>query len=157
MTDNQASQPVFNVRRVFLKDASFESPMGFLAFRQEWDPTFTQNINTRIEPVEDNLFECTLTITLTAQLGKEEEARTAFIIEVQQSGLFVSRNLEKKQEHFLLHTMAPNLLFPYLREVVDNLALKGGFPAPNIPPINFEAVFKQAQEQKQQANEASKH
>ena len=42
------------------------------------------------------------------------------------------------------------MLFPYLREAVDALVVKGGFPALALQPVNFEALYRQAQQQAEQ-------
>jgi preprotein translocase subunit SecB len=44
----------------------------------------------------------------------------------------------------LLATVAPTILFPYAREAIDNLVVKGGFPPLMIAPVNFDALFRQA-------------
>ncbi|MDX1735222.1 MAG: protein-export chaperone SecB, partial [Halioglobus sp.] len=47
----------------------------------------------------------------------------------------------------VLATAAPNILFPYARETIDNLCVKGGFPAVMLAPVNFDALYMQAQQQ----------
>ena len=51
--------------------------------------------------------------------------------------------------------MAPSLLFPYLRETIDSLAVKGGFPPISLQPINFEALYRQAAQQAAQQQQGS--
>ena len=55
--------------------------------------------------------------------------------------------------------MCPNILFPYLRENVDSLVIKGGFPALMLAPINFDALYQQRvkEAQAQQAGEQPTH
>ncbi|MBU4046350.1 MAG: protein-export chaperone SecB, partial [Gammaproteobacteria bacterium] len=48
----------------------------------------------------------------------------------------------------ILAVMCPNILYPYLREVVSDVAVRGGFAPVLLNPINFEAIYQQ---QKQQA------
>ncbi|MBQ0781716.1 MAG: protein-export chaperone SecB, partial [Thalassolituus oleivorans] len=56
----------------------------------------------------------------------------------------------------MLGAMCPNILFPYLRESIDNLVVKGGFPALMLAPINFEALYqKRVQEAQAAAAEQS--
>jgi preprotein translocase subunit SecB len=81
-----------------------------------------------------------LTLTITAKL----EEQTAFLVEVQQAGIFFVAGIEGDALRQLLSTVAPTILFPYAREAVDNLAVKGGFPALMIAPVNFDALFRQA-------------
>jgi preprotein translocase subunit SecB len=41
----------------------------------------------------------------------------------------------------------PSILFPYGREAVDALVVKGSFPALMLAPVNFDAVYMQAKRQ----------
>jgi len=42
-----------------------------------------------------------------------------------------------------LGSYAPSVLFPFIREVVSDLAVKGGFPQMLLDPINFDALYAQ--------------
>ena len=55
----------------------------------------------------------------------------------------------------LLGAFCPNTLFPYAREAISNLVNRGTFPALNLAPVNFDAVF-QAYVQKRAAEEQGK-
>jgi len=44
----------------------------------------------------------------------------------------------------ILGVTCPTTLFPYVRESIDSLVVKGGFPPLNIAPVNFEAVYAEA-------------
>ena len=143
MADNEQVQPQFAVQRVYVKDASFESPMGVEVFAKQWQPKVNVELNTKSSKVADDTFEAVLTVTVTAKL--EEEA--ALLIEVQQAGLFLIKGLDGDNLRQALGIMAPNLLFPYIREAIDNLAIKGGFPPISLQPVNFEALYRQASQQ----------
>jgi preprotein translocase subunit SecB len=41
------------------------------------------------------------------------------------------------------------VLFPYAREVVSDLIIKGGFPNFLLPLVNFDALFMQASQSPQ--------
>ena len=43
-----------------------------------------------------------------------------------------------------LASFCPNVLFPYAREAVDNIVVKGSFPALMLAPVNFDAIYAQA-------------
>lgn len=147
----QAPEQQFALQRLYTKDISFEAPMGVEAFRKQWKPQVNQDLNTKTNKVEDNLYEVILTITVTVKLEDE----TAFLVEVQQAGLFLVKGLEGQQLAQVLNTMCPNILFPYAREAIDNLVTKGSFPALMLPPINFDALYAQAMAQaKQNAEQA---
>lgn len=149
MNDAVQKSPQLILQKIYLKDASFESPMGIKAFRQEWKPKITQQLHARHHKIEENLYEVILITTLTAQLGEADKAETAFLVEVQQAGLFKLTTTNPNHEQQLLNAACPAILFPYLREAIDNLLVKAGFPAANLPPINFDALYQQTLQQKQ--------
>ncbi len=151
MAENEAVQQQFGIQKIYVKDASFEAPMGAAVFSKPWQPKINVDMNTKNNKVNDENFEVILTITVTATI----EEQTALLIEVQQAGLFLAKGIEGEALRQALGIMAPNLLFPYIREAIDNLAIKGGFPAISLQPINFEALYRQAAQQQaaQQAEE----
>ena len=140
---DEQPQQQFGVQRIYVKDASFESPMGVEVFGKPWQPKVNVDMNTKSNKVGDENYEVVLTITVTANLEEE----SALLIEVQQAGLFLVKGLEQEALRQALGIMAPSLLFPYVRETIDGLAVKGGFPPISLQPINFEALFRQAQQQ----------
>jgi len=140
----------FAMQRIYLKDLSFEAPMGVEAFRKTWKPQVSQELNTKTSKAGDDLYEVVLTLTITVKLEDE----TAFLIEVHQAGLFAIKGIEGQQLTQVLNSTCPNILFPYARETVDNTLTKGSFPALMLPPINFDALFAQAVTQAKQKAEA---
>ena len=60
-----------------------------------------------------------------------------------QAGLFALINIPEEQVRPMLGAMCPNILFPYWRESLDSLVIKGGFPALMLAPINFDALYQQ--------------
>ena len=133
------------LERIYLKDASFESPAAPAVFKETWQPEISLEINTRSNKVGDEHFEVVLTVTAKA----ETDGKTAFIIEIQQAALFLIRGLEQAALHRTLGTLCPATLFPYVREAVDSFAVRGGFPALNLAPMNFEAAYEEALKQSQ--------
>ena len=140
MADEEVQQQ-FAMQRIYTKDISFESPSTPDIFRKQWQPKVNVDLNTKSSRVdEEGNHEVVLTLTITAKL--EEQA--AFLVEVQQAGIFFVAGIEDDALRQLLSTVAPTILFPYAREAVDNLVVKGGFPALMIAPVNFDALFRQA-------------
>jgi len=86
-----------------------------------------------------------LSITITAKIEEE----TAFLIEVHQAGIFFIKGFEGEDLRRVLGTAAPNVLFPYVRETIDTVCVKGAFPAIMLAPVNFEVVYQQALAQAQ--------
>ncbi|MEM8767043.1 MAG: protein-export chaperone SecB [Pseudomonadota bacterium] len=143
----QNNQGQVRLERMYLKDASFESPNTPSVFQNEWKPEIDLQINTRSEQVVPGFFEVVITVTVTAKLGE----KTGFIAEVQYAGLFRMEGLPDAVVHRTLGTFCPNTLFPYVREVVDSLVVRGGFPPLHLVPINFEMAYEEAMRQAQGA------
>lgn len=130
----------FTVKRVYLKDLSFETPQGVATFNRQWKPQVNQDVSTKTGKLDDDHFEVVLTVTVTVK----DEENTIYLVEVQQAGIFLVKGLEGVQLAHVLNSLCPNILFPYAREVVDNVVTKGSFPALMLPPLNFDALFQQA-------------
>lgn len=148
MSEDNAAQPEqqFALQRIYIKDSSFEAPLGAQAFTKQWRPQVHVDLNTQSSVVVDDTHEVLLTITVTAKLDDE----SAFLVEVQQAGLFLVKGLEGENLRRVLAIMCPTILFPYARETIDSLVLKGSFPPLMLQPVNFEALYVQALQQAQQ-------
>ncbi|HEY5645342.1 MAG TPA: protein-export chaperone SecB [Pseudomonadales bacterium] len=155
MSENSGEAPAtggsgqVRLERMYLKDASFESPNAPAVFQQAWQPEFELSINTRSEQKSSGLYEVVITTTVSAS----QQGKTAFIVEVQQAGLFRMEGLPDAAVHRALGSFCPNILFPYVRETVDSLAVRGGFPPVQLVPVNFEMAYEEAM---RQARESAK-
>ncbi|MCZ2723635.1 protein-export chaperone SecB [Marinomonas sp. 15G1-11] len=146
----EAAAPQLALQRIFLKDISFESPRSPMVFQEEWKPEIGLELNTKSRQVGDALYEVVLEITVTVKNASE----TAFLIQVQQGGLFNISGLDERQLHHALGAFCPGTIFPYARENIDALCVKGSFPALMLAPINFDALYLESlQNQQAQATE----
>ncbi|QEY17715.1 protein-export chaperone SecB [Cellvibrio sp. KY-GH-1] len=135
-----AQGPIFAIQRIYLKDISFETPMGPEAFTKAYKPNIQQDLNIQANQIEEGLFEVVLLLTITARI----EDRAVFLVEVKQAGLFAIANIEGAAVTQLINTACPQILFPYAREAIDSILGRGSFPPLMLAPINFDAVFVQA-------------
>lgn len=148
--EQQSAERQFSVQRVYVKDVSFESPNAPEVFRGEWKPKHELNLNTKINPLEEGVYEVVLSVTVSASVAD----KTAFIVEVHQAGIFTARAFEDADLGPLLGAYCPSLLFPYAREVVTDLVVKGSFPQVVLQHVNFDALFAQHQEQAREQAQA---
>ncbi|OIR19381.1 protein-export protein SecB [mine drainage metagenome] len=147
------TQPVFNIEKLYVKDLSLEVPGAPEIFLERENPQIDLQLHTQAAAIQDGVFDVTVTVTVTAKLA--EKNKVLFLIEAKQAGIFQIRNLPAEDMETVLAVACPNILYPYLREVVSDVAVRGGFAPVLLNPINFEALFQQ---QKQaQAAEAVKH
>ncbi|MGD8908119.1 MAG: protein-export chaperone SecB [Chromatiales bacterium] len=145
MTETKQDTPnrEFALQRVYTKDISFETPKTPGIFQQEWKPETKVNLNTEVQKLSDGVFEVCLTVTVTTKLGDE----TAYLAEVKQAGIFTITGFSDQEREPLLGAYCPSQLFPYVREVLSDLIMKGSFPQMVLQPVNFDALYTQHQQQ----------
>lgn len=141
-----AAQQQFLIQRIYLKDLSFESPMGAKVFAAQLQPEVGQELSTEATKIADDLYETVLKFTITAKV----EDDTAFLVEVQQAGLFMIKGVEGEDLSRVLNTMCPQIIFPYARETIDNALTRGNFPPVMLPPVNFDLLYARTLEEQNQ-------
>ena len=156
MTPPNLQGVTVQVERVYLKDLSFESPQAPQVFASEWKPNVHLDINTTANRISPTHFEVVLRATLTAR-PQENEDTTGLIIEVQQAGVFLIEGAEGSTLERILAVACPDILFPYVREAVDNVASKGTFPPFMLAPVDFASLYEQALLNRDQAQSDNIH
>lgn len=146
-SDSAAAQPVFHVEKLYLKDLSFESPNAPDVFRDTAEPKVDFNLETGANQKGPEHYESTLHITVKVLI----EGRVMFLVEVVYAGLFLLRNLPKEHIPSMLGIECPNILFPYVRQIISYMVTQGGFKPMVLDPINFAALFHQARDKHQAA------
>lgn len=146
---SEQQPPQFSMEKLYVKDLSLESPNAPAIFLEREVPHIDLQLQTQHSPVEDGIFEVTLTATVTAKL--QEKNKVMFLIEATQAGIFQVRNIKSEELEPILETVCPNILYPYLREVVSSMSVKAGFTPILLNPINFEAVYQQKKQRQTQA------
>ena len=137
----QAQESTFVLQRIYVKDMSFESPRSPDSFVEQWKPSVGLELNVSNASIGEDNFEVTLGLTVTA---KNEAEEVIYLIELQQSGIFVIKGVTEQVLTQTLGSICPNVLFPYARETLDSIATKGSFPPLMLAPINFDAMYAQA-------------
>jgi len=140
----------FAIQKIYTKDISFETPNAPQIFTQKWEPSLDFNLGTHVAPLDNAMYEVSLTITVTVKIADN----TAYLVEVNQAGIFSVAGFSDQEISPMLGSFCPNILFPYAREVVSDLVNKGGFPQLILAPVNFDALYLQHLQQAQQAPES---
>lgn len=148
-----ATNATLEIQRIYVKDASFESPQTPHTFLEEWKPEVSLNLETKNSIVQDNVHEVILTVTANVT----SNSKTIFVVEVQQAGLFAIQGFEPEQLNHVLGSFCPSTLFPYARETISSLVGRGGFPQLNLAPINFDALYNQHLQQQGANSDTGSH
>ena len=140
-------QTGLRIDRIYIRDLSFESPQAPGVFASEWKPQFQIELNTRANRLEDGRFEVVLMLNLEAKSGEN----TLFMVELQQAGIFHIETADEEERREALGVACPDALFPYARETVDTLLVKGTFPPFMLAPVNFETLYAEAKKRREAA------
>ena len=135
----EINQPVFNIEKIYVKDISLEIPHAPQIFLEQANPQIEVQLNTQAAAIDGDVYEVMITNTVTAKIGE----KVMFLIEAKQAGIFRLSNLPKEDMEPVLAVMCPNILFPYLREVVSNIAVRAGFAPVLLNPVNFDILYQQ--------------
>jgi preprotein translocase subunit SecB len=142
--------PNFEIQRIYVKDLSYEAPNTPHTFTEDWKPEVQLNLETKSSRIQENIHEVILSVTATVMSNK----KSAFLVEVHQAGIFMVSGFASDQLHQMLGSFCPNILFPYAREAISDLVVRGGFPQLILAPVNFDALYAQHMEE-QKSGEAS--
>lgn len=135
-----STEQQFMIQRIYIADLSFEAPSGPSIFQEtEWKPEMHLDINTSSKPIQENLHNVVLALTITVKM----KDKVAFLIEIKQAGIFHIKGFPEDQLKRTLGSFCPNLLYPYARAAVSKLVSDGGFPQLILSPINFDALYNQ--------------
>lgn len=138
--------PQLQVQKVYVKDASFEAPTAPHIFQEQGQQRIELNLNQKAQQLAPSVYEIVLTVTVTCKVGE----KTAFLVEVQQAGIFGLSGFDAQQLDLVIGTYCPNIIFPYARHAISTLIEQGGFPPFLLQPINFEQIYAENVRRKQQ-------
>lgn len=153
MTEAVNTQAVFSMDKIYVKDISLEIPHAPQIFLERESPQIDVQLHSTAAAIEEGVYEVIVTTTVTAKVAD----KVMFLIEAKQAGVFQVRNVPNEELEPILSVMCPNILFPYLREVVSDVSVRGGFSPVMLNPINFEALYQQQKQQLAQAALATTH
>lgn len=145
---NAAARP----QKIYLKDASFESPNSPEIFAKGWAPNLEVEIDSHTQQIADDTFDVVMKVTAKAT----NEGSNVFLAEVQQAGIFLLKGFDPEKLRQVQNVFCLRTLFPYASAALADLITKGGFPSLMLPPMNFAAMYdKRLERQERPADDQS--
>ena len=135
--------PVFQIQRVYLKEASLEQPNSPAILLEQEQPNVDIQLGVEASPVAEGVFEVCVTATVQTKI----KDRTVFLVECKQAGIFEIRNLPEEQMGPIMGIACPQIVYPYLRGNVADVITRAGFPPVHLAEINFQAMYERQQAQ----------
>lgn len=140
-------QPVFQIQRVYLKEASLEQPNSPEILLSQEQSSIDLQIGFATAQVADGIYEVCVTATAHAKIKE----KTVFLAEAKQAGIFEIRNVEADAIDQILGISCPQMVYPYLRGNIADLTQRAGFPPVHLTELNFIAMYEQTKQQREAA------
>jgi preprotein translocase subunit SecB len=138
-------RPVFRMQKMYIKDLSFENPHAPGVFlTQGQAPKVDFNLKLDNSKIDDDHWEVTIKITAKVMDQKAEDT-VMFIAEVEHAAVFLMKNIRSEHINKVLAVDCPLMLFPFTRQITSQLSVDGGFMPFLMEPINFIALYENAQ------------
>jgi preprotein translocase subunit SecB len=134
-----ASAAVFQVQRIYLKDASLEMPNAPGVFLEQGQPQIDVQLDVSSDSLAEGIVEVTIRVTVTAKVRD----KVLFLVEAKQAGIFELRGIPQEQVEQILNILCPSIVYPYLRSNVADLVSRTGMPPIHLNEINFEVIYRQ--------------
>src|SRR5689334_4200383 len=121
-----AAEVQFSLERIYIKDISYEAPGAPQVFFQQSAPQLDIHLSVQHAELRasDGLYEVVLSVTVAAKQGD----KSIFLVEVQQGGLFRLSGLSGEALGRALEISGGYVLLPFVREAINDLVGRGGFP-----------------------------
>ena len=136
-------EPVFQIQRVYLKEASLEQPNSPAILLEQEQPSVDIQLGVEATPVAEGIFEVSVTATVHTKI----KDKTVFLVEAKQAGIFEIRNVPEEQMQGIISIVCPQMIYPYLRAIVSDVCTRAGFPPILLTEVNFQAMFEAQQAQ----------
>lgn len=147
------NSPVFRVEKLYLKDLSFESPVAPDVFLERREPEVNVQLDTKFGKKMEHHYEVMLEVTIRVTLDE----KVLFLVELSYGGLFRMQNIPQEHIAPMLGIECPNILFPYVRQLISQVVGDGGFKPLFLDPINFAALYQQRLQQQRPGGPASQN
>jgi preprotein translocase subunit SecB len=138
-TAGGAQAPLFQLQRVYLKDASLELPHAPHIFLEQDSPQIDVQLEVTHDRVLEGIYEVAVRVTATARI----KDKVLFLAEGKQAGIFEMRGIPNEQFDAIVGIVCPNIIYPYLRANIADLITRTGLPPIHLAEINFEAMYQQ--------------
>jgi len=135
----EATNPIFQIQRLYLKDISLEQPNAPDIFLTPGEPNVQIQIDIQFGQLQGDLFEVIVIGNVTTRV----EEKVLFLIEAQQAGIFELKNIPAEQIEPMLAIACPSIIYPYLRSNIADLIGRAGFQPIHLSEINFHQLYEQ--------------
>ena len=122
----------------YIKDLSFEN---FAAQKNEFESSKLDvhlDLNIKKKQLKNEIIEITIVFLIEATKLNEKK----FIIELSYASTFlVDKTISALDKKRISFVECPNMMFPFVRQIIFNISRDSGFLPINLEPINFHELY----------------
>ena len=139
------------IHKQYLKDLSFENPNApGILMRATQRPETDLNISLEAQKIEHEEHEHFYEVSMIINASAVRDGQTMFVADVTYGTTVSITGLETAQHHPLLLIEVPQMMFPFVRQILAHSSLAGGFLPLQLQPIDFRTMYlKRFAEQKE--------
>lgn len=127
------------LKNVYTKKMASESTNTPQVFYRELSLKPNLELNFNINSLGENMYEIVMTSTVTTT---DQDNQTVSLIQVEKGALFQITDVPEEDLDEVLNVNLPSVVFPYLRQEVENIVHYSGFPPFHIQPISFYTIYE---------------
>jgi len=133
-----ANAPHIGVETQYIKDLSFENPLGPAAAEViQSNPEVSVEVSTSARMISEGRHEVCLIIHGKAVVDET----VVFIVELTYGGVILLANIPDEAIEPVLLIEGVRLLFPFARNIVADVTRDSGFPPLFLQPIDFMQLY----------------
>ena len=122
----------------YIKDLSFENFAAQQNVFKQKKLDLKLDLNIKKKILKKNIFEITLIILLEAKIENKKQ----FIIELSYASAFFSEIVHTEEDSKKLAFIeCPQLIYPFVRQIIFNITQDSGFPPVNLEHIDFKKLY----------------
>jgi len=142
-TDEQPVAPIQFLGQ-YIKDLSFEAPSAPDIFQdlRQTAPDIPIAIDCAVRELKADQYEVALTIHIEATVGD----KPVFILEVTYGCVVKIGDIGDENVRPVLMIEVPRQLYPFVRQIVADMTIQGGFPPLMLQPVDFIDLYRQKYE-----------
>lgn len=127
-----------NLVKNFIKDLSYENPQNFKENKVFNDKNTNLNVNMNVfyNPYNNKFFS--LLLRYTFDCSSKENKKKLFNLELDYYGFFKISKTDYDQEE--LTKIGIKLLFPFIKEIVEDITRKGGGIPISLNDVDFDLI-----------------
>lgn len=142
----QAQGLPVTIHAQYVRDFSFENPGAPQTLQISGAPEMDINLgmDARKLPPTAGQSEMFYEVVLSVRAQANRDKNVLFIAELEYAALVsLGAAVPEDKHHPLLLIEIPRLLFPFVRQVLSDMTVQGGFPPLLLNPMDFSTLYQQ--------------